>query len=61
MADRSSRRLIGIIIVGLTVALFVVQVVALALGQFTVAAACAAIFVIGWFALRSWLKGSGRA
>ena len=56
MADSSTRRTIGIVLVALTLVVFVVQIVALALGQFTVAAVCAVTFVFGWFALRSWQK-----
>ncbi len=44
------------VLAGLTIVVFLVQVVALALGQFTVAAVCAVVFVLGWFALRAWQK-----
>lgn len=37
-------------------ALFLVQLAALALGWFEVAAVCAAVFIVGWFALRSWQR-----
>lgn len=42
-----------------TVALFIVELFALALGQLEIAAACFAIFVVGWFVLRSWMKRTG--
>ncbi len=45
---------------GLTGVLFIVQLVALALGRFEIAAVCAALFVVGWFALRSWQKSMAR-
>lgn len=38
------------------VALFVIELVALALGWFTVAIVCGAIFFAGWFALRWFMK-----
>lgn len=60
MAESSTRRSIGIALAGLTAALFLVQIAALALGWFEVAAACAALFVGGWFALRSWQRRLAR-
>ncbi len=56
MSESSPRRTIGIALAGLTLALFALQLVSLALGWFEVAAACAAVFVAGWFALRSWQR-----
>jgi high-affinity Fe2+/Pb2+ permease len=60
MADPSTRRTIGMALAGLTGVLFIVQLVALALGRFEIAAVCAALFVVGWFALRSWQKSMAR-
>jgi len=54
MSDSPPRRTIGIALAGLTLALFALQLVSLAMGWFEVAAACAAVFVAGWVALRSW-------
>ena len=56
MSESSPRRTIGIALAALTLALFALQLVSLALGWFEVAAACAAVFVAGWFALRSWQR-----
>lgn len=53
MSESPPRRTIGIVLAGLTLALFALQMVALALGWFEVAALCAAVFVAGWFVLRS--------
>jgi hypothetical protein len=57
--EDTRRRRIGMVALGATVVLFAVELVALALGQLEVAAACFAVFVVGWFALRSWLKRTG--
>jgi hypothetical protein len=53
------RRRIGIAALVATVLVFIIELVALALGQLEVAAACFAVFVVGWFALRSWMKRTG--
>ncbi len=54
------RRRIGILLIGCALALFVVQMVALALGYLEVAALIFVVYVIGWFALRSYQRRSGR-
>lgn len=57
--SETRRRRIGIVALAATIVLFVVELFALALGQLEVAAVCFAIFVLGWFALRSWMKRTG--
>ncbi len=54
------RRRIGLILIGCALALFVVQMVALALGYLEVAALIFVVYVIGWFALRSYQRRTGR-
>lgn len=54
------RRRIGILLIGCALALFVVQMVALALGYLEVAALIFVVYIIGWFALRSYQRRSGR-
>ena len=55
-AEAERRRRIGVVWVVLVVALFIVQLVSLALGLVELAAACAAAFIAGWFVLRSQAK-----
>jgi len=50
------RRRIGILALAGVVVLFVVELVALSLGWFDVAAACVAIFFVGWFVMRAMMK-----
>ena len=50
------RRLIGIVALVAVVVLFVVELVALSLGWFDVAAACVALFFVGWFVMRAVVK-----
>jgi hypothetical protein len=59
--DDARRRRIGLALVVLAVLLFVAQIVALALGLLTVSALIFAIFVAGWFVLRSYQRRTGRA
>jgi Flp pilus assembly protein TadB len=57
-ADEARRRRIGIALVAAALALFVVQMVALALGSLEVAGLIFVVYVAGWFALRSWQRRS---
>jgi hypothetical protein len=50
------RRRIGIVALVAVIVLFVVELVALSLGWFDVAAACVAIFFVGWFVMRAAMK-----
>jgi hypothetical protein len=43
------------VMVALVVLVFLVQIVALALGWIEVALACAGVYVVAWFALRGWM------
>jgi hypothetical protein len=54
-----TRRTALVLLVG-AVVVFVVGVVSLALGWIEVAAACAAVFTVGWLAMRSRLRKAGR-
>ena len=47
-------------LIAAVVVLFVIQLVALALGALEVAALIFVIYVIGWFALRSYQRRTGR-
>jgi hypothetical protein len=60
VTGRDRRRTIGILLAGLVLLLFVVEIVALATGQLTLAAVCGALLIGGWFLLRSWQRNSGR-
>lgn len=60
-ADEARRRRIGLILIAVAIALFAVQIVALALGSLEVAGLIFVVYVIGWFVLRSYLRRSGRA
>jgi hypothetical protein len=59
--DEDRRRRVGIALVILVLLLFVGQIVSLALGMLEVSALIFAIFVAGWFALRSYQRRTGRA
>jgi hypothetical protein len=59
-ADEARRRRIGIALVALALVLFVVEIVALAVGLLEVAALVFVIFIGGWFALRSYQRRTGR-
>jgi Flp pilus assembly protein TadB len=52
---RPSPRL-GLLLVAVAVALFLVQIVALALGWIEIALACAGLFVVAWFVLRARMR-----
>jgi hypothetical protein len=54
--DEARRRRIGIALVAGALVLFVIQVVALALGSLEVAGLIFIAYVVGWFALRSWQR-----
>ena len=54
--EEERRRRIGILLVAAALALFAVQLVAVALGAFEVAGLIFIVFVIGWFVLRSWAR-----
>jgi Flp pilus assembly protein TadB len=60
-ADEARRRRIGLILIAVAILLFVVQIVALALGSLEVAGLIFVLYVIGWFVLRSYLRREGRA
>lgn len=59
-AQERRRRRVGIALIAAVVVLFVIQMVALALGALEVAALIFVIYVIGWFALRSYQRRTGR-
>jgi membrane-bound ClpP family serine protease len=59
-ADEARRRRIAIALVVLAVVLFILELVAIALGLLEVAALIFVIFVGGWFALRSYQRRTGR-
>lgn len=59
--DDARRRRIGLMLIALVLALFIAQIVALALGLLTVSALIFAIFIAGWFVLRSYQRRTGRA
>ncbi len=59
-SDDTRRRRIGIILIACALALFVVQMVALALAALEVAALIFVVYGIGWFALRSYQRRTGR-
>lgn len=58
-ADEERRRRIGIALVVLVLALFAGQIVALALGLLEVSALIFVIFILIWFALRSYQRRTG--
>ena len=57
--DDARRRRIGLMLVAAALLLFVAQIVALALGSLEVAALIFAVFVVGWFVLRSYQRRAG--
>ena len=57
--DEARRRRIGLALVALAIVLFVIQIVALALGRLEISALIFVIFVGGWFALRSYQRRAG--
>lgn len=59
-AEERRRRRIGIALIAGVLVLFVIQIVALALGALEVAASIFVVYVIGWFALRSYQRRTGR-
>jgi hypothetical protein len=59
--DETRRRRFGIALIVLVLLLFAGQMVALALGSLEVAAIIFGVFVIGWFALRSYIRGREKA
>lgn len=58
--DDARRRRLAIVLVVLVLLLFAGQMVALALGSLEVAAIIFIAFVIGWFVLRSYVRGRER-
>jgi len=59
--DDARRRRLGILLIVAVLLLFVGQMVALAIGSLEVAAIIFIVFVIGWFVLRSYIRGRERA
>ena len=59
--DARRRRRIAIALVALAVVLFILELVAIAVGLLEVAALIFVIFVGGWFALRSYQRRTGGA
>jgi positive regulator of sigma E activity len=59
--DEARRRRLGILLIGAVLLLFVGQMVALAIGSLEVAALIFIVFIIGWFVLRSYIRGRERA
>jgi hypothetical protein len=53
------RRRIGMAALAVVVVLFLLELVALALGWFEVAAAVVAVFFVGWFVMRAVMKRQG--
>ena len=60
-AEDARRRRIAIALVALAIVLFVLELVALAVGLIEVAALIFVIFIGGWFALRSYQRRTGGA
>jgi hypothetical protein len=60
-AEDARRKRIAIALVALAILLFVLELVALALGLIEVAALIFVIFIGGWFALRSYQRRTGGA
>jgi len=54
------RRRIGIAMITLVVALFVLELIALATGAIVLALVCAAVLTVGWFVFRSFMRRGGR-
>jgi hypothetical protein len=59
--DEARRRRLGIRLIAAALLLFVGQMVALALGSLEIAALIFVVFVIGWFVLRSYVRGREKA
>ena len=59
--DEARRRRLGILLIIAVLLLFVGQMVALAIGSLEVAALIFIVFIIGWFVLRSYIRGRERA
>ena len=59
--DEARRRRLGILLIVAVLLLFVGQMVALAIGSLEVAALIFIVFIIGWFVLRSYIRGRERA
>jgi positive regulator of sigma E activity len=59
--DEARRRRLGILLIVAVLLLFVGQMVALAIGSLEVAAIIFIVFIIGWFVLRSYIRGRQRA
>ena len=60
-AEDARRKRIAIALVALAIVLFVLELVALAVGLIEVAALIFVIFIGGWFALRSYQRRTGGA
>lgn len=56
--EEARRRRIGLILVAAALALFVAQMIALAVGALEVSALIFLVFVAGWFVLRSYQRRS---
>jgi hypothetical protein len=59
--EDARRRRIAIALVAVAIVLFIVEIVALAVGLLEVAALIFVIFIGGWFALRSYQRRAGGA
>lgn len=57
--EDARRRRMAILAIAAVVVLFAVELAALALGSLEVAAACGAVFIVGWLVLRSVMKRRG--
>ncbi len=57
--EDATRRRTAIVLAVVALLLFVGALVALALGSLEIAAGIFVVFVIGWFALRSWQRRQG--
>lgn len=60
-ADEARRRRIAIVLVAVAIALFIGELAAIALGRLDIAALIFAVFVVGWFVLRSYQRRTGQA
>jgi hypothetical protein len=58
--EDARRRRIGIALIALVAALFIVELIALATGAIVVALVCAAALTVGWFVFRSATRRGGR-
>jgi hypothetical protein len=54
------RRRIGIALIALVAALFVLELIALVTGAIVLAVVCAAVLTVGWFVVRGFMRRSGR-